>query len=77
MQHRPTQFGVRGNTASSRQHAQRFATEASSNAVRAEDKLPVGALESPEHAASEHAATREGRTDESRLLSVQDPKFGF
>jgi hypothetical protein len=60
MQHRPTQFGLRENTASSRQHAQRFATETSSNAVRAEDKLPVGALETPQHAASEHAATGEG-----------------
>src|SRR5882724_13196847 len=69
MKLRPTQFGVRENTASPRQHAPRFAENARSNAICieeensevAEDSLLADALaegsKSRLHAASQHAAT--------------------
>src|SRR5260370_38457575 len=69
MKSRPTQFGVRENTASPRQHAPRFAENARSNAICieeensevAEDSLLAEALaegsKSRLHATSQHAAT--------------------
>ena len=40
MKFRPTQFGVRGNTASPRQHASRLAVDTDSNAVCIEEEMP-------------------------------------
>ena len=73
MKSRPTQFGVRENTASSRQHAPRFAENAHSNATCideensevADDSLLAEALgegsKSRLHATSQHAATEAER----------------
>ena len=74
MKFRPTQFGVRENTASPRQHAPRFAENVRSNAISieeensevAEDSLLADAFpqgsKSRLHATSQHAATDgEGR----------------
>src|SRR5258708_36214387 len=82
MKSRPTQFGARENTASSRQHAPRFAENARSNAICieeensgvAEESLLADALaegsKSRLHAASQHTAT-EG---EGRLVLSARPK---
>jgi excisionase family DNA binding protein len=74
MNSRPTQFGVRENTASPRQHAPRLAENVRSNATCNEEEssevteasLPADALAEGSknrlHAASQHAATwRHGR----------------
>ena len=79
MKLRPTQFGVRENTASPRQHAPRFAENARSNAISieeensevAEDSLLVDALpegsKSRLHATSQHSAIEgEGRARAER-----------
>src|SRR5260370_22712019 len=79
MKLRPTQFGVRENTASPRQHAPRFAENARSNAISIEeensevaadsllvDALPEGS-KSRLDAMSQHAATEgEGRARAER-----------
>ncbi len=69
MKLRPTQFGVRENTASSRQHASRLRVEPHSNAVCIEEQspdkqslssqsdLPAKGFDNPRHAASQPAAS--------------------
>jgi excisionase family DNA binding protein len=69
MKPRPTQFGVRENTASSRQHASRLAENARSNEICIEEENPGAAEASPLtdalavglksrlHAGSQHPAT--------------------
>ena len=70
MNHRSTQFGVRENTASPRQHASRLAVESRFDSIRAEDVNPRGGFNDPSHAASNHAATDGKRKDENHLLTV-------
>ena len=84
MKTRPTQFGVRENTASSRQHASRFAVDTRSNVARlAEESLEtqpislckarsVRSSENPLQDASHYAATREDARDERHLLNVNE-----
>src|SRR6202022_2874032 len=87
MKSRPTQFGVRENTASPRQHAPRFAENAHSNATCieeensevAEDSLLAEALgegsKSRLHATSQHAATEaEGRACAERSAQASTLK---
>lgn len=87
MKPRRTQFGVRENTASPRQHAPRFAENARSNAICieeeklevAEDSLLADALaegnKSRLHAASQHAATGgESRTRAERSVQASTLK---
>ncbi len=47
MKFRPTQFGVRGNTASPRQHASRLAVDTDSNAFCIEEEMPEIPRSSP------------------------------
>jgi excisionase family DNA binding protein len=89
MKSRPTQFGVRENTASSRQHASCFATVVSLNAGHpqrqsSETQQPPSQEESrgtttkrPLHAASDNAATERetARTDDSPLTVKEAAKF--
>jgi excisionase family DNA binding protein len=70
MKSRPTQFGVRENTASSRQHDPRMVFEHGCNTVRADVVDPGGGLNGPSHAASDHAATEGERKEENHLLTV-------
>ena len=84
MKLRRTQFGVRENTASPRQHASRVALERSSNTICIEEENPETQLPSPRngrpfpninnphHAASQHAATEGGKRDERLFLTVQE-----
>src|SRR5213080_4946452 len=87
MKSRPIQFGTRGNTASPRQHAPRFAENARSNAICieeensevAEDSLLTDALpqgsKSRLHATSQHAATEgEGRACAERSAQASTLK---
>ncbi len=80
----PTQFGMRENTASSRQHASRPSVDTHSNAVcieeeRAQMREPSsqnhrsarGSGNQP-HAASQHVATGGGGRDASHLLTVHE-----
>jgi hypothetical protein len=84
MNRRSTQFDVRENTASSRQHASRFAVDTHSKAICIEDQSlqrqkssfqddPPGTNgQDPLHAASQSAATVEERGGESTLLTVHE-----
>jgi predicted DNA-binding transcriptional regulator AlpA len=83
MNSRPTQFGARENTASSRQHASRLAvshSQSQSNEVSPDSKgdgsAPHmrGALPMLEPSLTEaaNAATRGERTENGQLLSVHD-----
>jgi excisionase family DNA binding protein len=87
MKSRPTQFGMRENTASQRQHASRFAENARSNAICleeensgvAEDSLlaeaPPKGSKNRVHAASQHAATGgEGRACDERSVQASTLK---
>jgi excisionase family DNA binding protein len=84
MKSRPSQFGVRENTASSRQHASRLIVDSNSNAVCVEDESPktqrsssqndnpaIGSAH-PRHTASQHAATGRDERDERHLLTVHE-----
>jgi excisionase family DNA binding protein len=80
----PTQFGVRENAASSRQHASRLAVDTHSNAICIEaeipqmqgpplqDDAPGTNMPDPYHAASQSAATAEERRGEGNLLTVHE-----
>jgi excisionase family DNA binding protein len=83
MKLRPTQFGVRENTASPRQHAPRLAPEHCSNTICIEEENlervpsssqngpPVPGFNSPLHDASQRAATGEGeRRDVAEASAV-------
>jgi excisionase family DNA binding protein len=70
MKSRPTQFGVRENTASSRQHDLRPAFEHRFNTMRADAVDPRGGLNGPSLAASDYAATEGERKEENHLLTV-------
>ncbi len=70
MKARPTQFGVRENTASSRRHASRRAIENRFDSIRAEDVNPRGGFNDPSHVASNHAAAEGERKGENHLLTV-------
>ncbi len=84
MKSRPTQFGVRVNTASSRQHAPRFAVDTRSNiahlageSLETQPTSPrnarsVNGSENPMHAASQDAATGGEARDERHLLNVHE-----
>jgi excisionase family DNA binding protein len=83
MKPRPTQFGVRENTASSRQHASRSAVETHSTAICTEDspethlpssdsERPVRGLENTQDTAAASAATGRERRDENHLLNVRE-----
>jgi hypothetical protein len=75
MKSRPTQFGLRENTASSRQHAPRLTVDTGSRAVRIEDERPdiqrssplndpqTTVSEKPLYAASQRAVTGDGERD--------------
>jgi len=70
MKPRPTQFGVRENTASSRQHAPRLAVQSRIDSVCAKGVSLRGAFHDSSQAASDHAATEGERKDEVHLLTV-------
>jgi excisionase family DNA binding protein len=82
MNHRPTQFDMRENISSSRQHAPRFAADSHSNAICIEEESqetsgpsplnddPVGSSQSPLHAASQHAATGENGEETAASFAV-------
>ena len=84
MKSRPTQFGVRENTASSRQHAPRLTKVISSNSnhLRRQtlerqlplphEELPTAGIEKPRHATSENAATGGETVRECCLLTVHE-----
>ena len=84
MKSRPTQFGVRENTASYRQHASRLTGDSNSTTVCVEDESPNTQRSSsqndnpeirsarPLHAASQHAATGGEERDERHLLTVHE-----
>jgi len=84
MKLRPTQFGVRGNTASPRQHAPRFAAETRSNitpivegSLETQPTSPQNARslkgsEKPLHAVSQNEATGKDSRDERHLLNVHE-----
>lgn len=84
MNRRSTQFGMRENTASPRQHASRLVVGSYSNPICIEEKYPSTILPSIEtHAlansiddsrdgASEHAATERQRENKNRLLTVRE-----
>jgi excisionase family DNA binding protein len=84
MKSRPTQFDVRENTASSRQHASRLSTDTASNAVCIDDQAPqtqrrffqsdgsTAGVQDELHAASQHAATVEDERHDNHLLTVHD-----
>jgi excisionase family DNA binding protein len=84
MKPRSTQFDLRENTASSRQHASRIAKDIHSNAICIEvgspqtrtsspqNGFPAEDFENPLHAALQHPATGGESGGESHLLSVQE-----
>jgi len=84
MNRRQIQFGVRENTASSRQHASRLAVHPGSDEFsrRAEGQeiqasvtnngRPWTGYEDAQHAATGPAATAKERRDENNLLTVQE-----
>jgi excisionase family DNA binding protein len=71
MKTRPTQFGVRENTASSRRHAPRLAFESRSTSRGAEEENLMGQSNDQSQAASKHAATVEKR-ETGQLLTVHE-----
>jgi excisionase family DNA binding protein len=85
----PTQFDLRENTASSRQHASRFATVVSLNASHPQRQSPETqrppsqeepraiTIERPLHTASDNAATERetARTNDSPLTVKEAAKF--
>jgi len=84
MKSRPTQFGVRENTASSRPHAPCLAVDTGLTVIRIEKDNPeipqpstlhdhpVKGFESALHTASQNAPTGEERKDGSHLLTVRE-----
>ena len=83
MKPRPTQFGMRENTASSRQHASRFIGESHSAGICIEENLGrqqplskhenlVATTDNRPQAAVERAATGGERKDRNRLLTVRE-----
>ena len=84
MKFRPTQFGVRENTASPRQHAPRFAVETRSNtAPIVEESLEtqpssprnarsMNGSRNPLHAPSQDGVTGRDSGDERHLLNVHE-----
>jgi excisionase family DNA binding protein len=83
MNRRQIQFGMRENTASSRQHASRFAVDSGSNEFSRREEgqetqppvhndHPWTGHEDAQHAAIRHAATGEERRGENHLLTVQE-----
>jgi excisionase family DNA binding protein len=84
MTSRPSQLGVRENTASSRQHASRLATDIHSNAISIEEEnpprvrssphndSPATGFQNPLHAPPQDAATGRERRDENHLLTVHE-----
>ncbi len=84
MKLRPTQFGVRENTASPRQHASRLAVKPHSNVILVEEENPETQRPSPQngrpspgsnnplHAASQRTATGEEKRDERLFLTVRE-----
>jgi excisionase family DNA binding protein len=84
MKSRPTQFGVRENTASSRQHAPRLSTGTASNPFCIDEGAPetqrsflqsdrsTADLQDELHAASQHAATVGEERHENHLLTVHE-----
>jgi hypothetical protein len=84
MNRRSTQFGMRENTASSRQRASRLAVDTHTKAICIEDQSlqrqkssfqddPPGTnVQDPLHAASQSAATVEERGGECTLLTVHE-----
>ena len=72
MKSRPTQFGVRENTASSRQHAPRLAVESRSASICAEEANPRAGFDDRSHAASNHAARGERKEGSGQLLTVHE-----
>ncbi len=84
MKIRPTQFGVRENTASPRQHAPRFAVETRSNtapiveeSLETQPSSPLNARSmngsrNPLHAPSQDGATGRDSGDERHFLNVHE-----
>jgi predicted DNA-binding transcriptional regulator AlpA len=84
MKFRPTQFGVRENTASPRQHAPRFAVDTRSNVARLAEENPetqpswphnarsMKGSQNPLNAPSQDGATRREAGDERHLLNVHE-----
>lgn len=84
MKSRPTQFGVRENKASSRQHAPRLSTGTASNPFCIGEGTPetqrsffqsdhsTAGLQDELHAASQHAATVGEERHENHLLTVHE-----
>lgn len=84
MKPRSNQPGARENTASSRLHASRLATDTYSNAICVEEENPQTRTSSPQngspavnfenplHAAQRHAATGGEKRDESHFLTVHE-----
>jgi excisionase family DNA binding protein len=84
MKSHPTQFGVRENTASSRQHAPRLLGEKVSDTVCADESAPQierspvrndrqeGETHDTLHAASQHTATVGEERQENHLLTVHE-----
>ena len=83
MNRRPIQFGVRENTASSRQHASRSAVHPGPDefSCRGEGEIqasvtnndrPCTGYEDAQYAATRPAATAKERRDENSLLTVQE-----
>jgi excisionase family DNA binding protein len=82
MKLRPTQFGVRENTASPRQHASRLELETDSHAICIEEEMldilrsaplnnsPTAVFENPLQAASQRAATGEGERDLAKASAL-------
>src|ERR1700682_1789764 len=84
MKSRPTQFGARENTASSRRHASRFAVETRSNiapiveeSLETQPSSPRNARsmkgsQNPFNAPSQNEATGRDARDERHLLNVHE-----
>jgi len=84
MKLRPIQFGVRENTASSRQHASRLSVNSPWNAICADEEHPETQRPSPRNgcsatgfesrlnAAPNHAATGGRKEEKGQLLTVHE-----
>jgi len=72
MKPRSTQFDVRENTASPRQHAPRFESDTHSTSICAEQENPVRGFDDPLHAAPNHAATGGREEERGPLLTVHE-----
>ena len=84
MKLRPTQFGVRGNTASPRQHASRLSVNSFSNARCVDEELQQPQQPAPRNGCSEtgfdnllnarpnQVATRERKEERGQLLTVHE-----